>query len=257
MLEAPSLYNTKVDQNVANCFFAEQIFSEACTADKISDELLIKISKENPCARGIFLEKKNLAKYTTTSLRINFFENRLITSYQGKELSIKLSCALGIISELSEIFAKIQSATKLQESEKDLSIESQFANVLDIIGSSESDVQLTANEKVVIAIYPLKGRVVLSTSGRQSSTPMEMIKGCAHLFNIEFAREICPLLCLDQNVSSLLNGINKLYLGRRILGLGKSIAAETRTQIGHERELDRIVSLIKMPGSAFYTEPLL
>ncbi len=106
-----------------------------------------------------------------------------------------------------------------------------------------------------MVFYPLNRRVVLFTNNNQSSVPIETMKNCSHLFNNEFAREICPLLGLDQNVSSLLNGIHKLYLGRCIIGLSKWTIDTYRRKIPYERELTRIVNLIKIPGSDYYTAP--
>ncbi|CCB87113.1 putative uncharacterized protein [Parachlamydia acanthamoebae UV-7] len=196
------------------------------------------------------MQKRGQSDEIIASLDIDFFENRLCTYFQGEEKSIKLSVALGIIQDLSEIFAKIQSSTIHSETEKLPPLKDQPTNALD----ATSDAKLDGNE--MIKFYSLTGRVVLSTSQRESSTPIELIQNCAHLFNQEFAKNVCPLLSLDLNLNDLLNGIRNLYLGRCILGLGKSIAIQSRTQLGLQRDFVRIVNLIKVPGSASYSRPL-
>lgn len=244
--------------SATRCLFANQAFSEAVATNEIISffrDLNEKIDL-NSLPSNVFVQKRGESNELTAFLYIDFFSNRLVTFFQGKERSIKLSSALGIIRDLSEIFAKIQSSTTNSETQKLLSVEDEFSNALDTTKSSTSD-KLSIDGEDVIAFYPLSGRVVLSTSRGQSSIPIEMIQNCAHLFNREFAQSICPLLGLDSNLNGLLSGINKLYLGRCILGLGKSMAIQSPTHIGNERELSRIVSLIKIPGSEFYTEPLM
>lgn len=239
------------DVTSVNCLLATQMLTGASSTREVS-AILGNLNQQINLPylpQKISLRTNNLTREFVTGLDIDFFENRLVTYFQGNVNSIKLSNALGIICDLSEIFDKFQSAKKTPL------IEDEFTNALDI--KNTSDVKLTIDGKEFIAFYPLNRRVVLSTSRRQSSLPMEMIQNCSHLFNREFAREICPLLGMDPNLKSLFNGIYKFYLGRCILGLVKSMAIQSRGRIGHERELARIVSLIKMPNSAFYTEPLI
>lgn len=236
-----------------DCFLATQLLSQAIVTDQLShffQDLNQKINL-NSIPRSISVQKLGRSNEIIASLNINFSGNQLATYFQGKQTSIKLSCALGITRDLAEIFAKIQSSIT------NLALEDDLTCALTATESSTSDTKITIDGKEVIASYPLNGRVVLSANRGQSSMPLEMIQNCTHLFNREFAQSICPLLDLDSNVNSLLDGIYKLYLGRCILGLGKSIATQSHYSIGHTREFHRIASLIKIPGSAFYTEPLL
>lgn len=246
----------RIADPTVSCLFANQALSEALAANQVSNffqKLNQQIDLDSfPSNVNVFVQKRGVSGEITASLDIDFFGNRLVTYFQGEEKSVNLSNALGIIRDLSEIFSKIQSSTTNSETQKLPSIEDEFTNALD----STSDTKLTIDGKEVIAFYPLKERVVLSTSRGWSSMPIEKIQNCAHLFNREFAQSICPLLELDSSVNNLLNGINKLYLGRCILGLGKSIVTQSWSQLAHEREFHRIVCLIKIPGSAFYTAPL-
>ena len=183
---------------------------------------------------------------------MDFFDNILVTRFQGVEHSVKLSVALGTICELSEIFAKILSNDGQQ---KLLSKVEEFSNALAL--KEASDVEVKIDGEVVIGIYQDVQRVVLVTSRGTSSTPLKTIQSCAHLFDRAFAQEICPILGLEPSLDGLTNGIHNLYLGRCILGLKKSKELQKYDYIRHQREQARIISLIVKPGSAFYTSPLI
>lgn len=248
-------YENKTTTNsaVADCFLATQLLSTALITNQLSQffqNLNQKINLHS-LPHEISVKKLGGSNEIIASLKINFSQNQLVTYFQGNYTSIQLSNALGITQDLTEIFAKIQS------SPVNLALEDQLTHALTTTESLTSDIKVRIDEKELIAFYPLKGRVVLTANRGQSSMPMDMIQNCTHLFNRAFAQSICPLLSLDSNVNSLIKGIYKLYLGRCILGLGKSIETSSRSQIGHQRELSRLVSLINIPGSAFYTEPLL
>jgi hypothetical protein len=251
-------YSPKVPSSipaVSNCLLATQMLTEAITANKIST-VLSKIALEidlNSISQCIFIEKRdssNSSNAFIASLNFDFFNNHLFTCFQGQKKSIKLSNALAIIQDLSEIFAKIQLAKDSLPR-----IADDFSNALEGSSSSTSDIKVEIDGQVVMAINPLSERVVLSTSRGHSSMPIAMIKDCAHLFHKEFIREICPLLGLEPNLRNLLWGVNNIYLGRCILGLTKQVERSANQRC--ERELTRIVSLIMMPGSAFCTAPLL
>lgn len=237
---------------VSNCLLATQMLTEALTKDKIRtvlSEIAQKIDLDL-ISQCLFIDKRDSSNEIISRFYFDFFNNRLVTCFQGQEKSVKLSSALGIIRDFSEIFAKIQLAQGgLPRIADDVS------NALEGSSFSTLDVKVEIDGKVVMAIYPSKGRVVLSTSRGQSSTPIAMIQDCAHLFHREFIRDVCPLLGLEPSLHNLLLGVNNIYLGRCILGLTKQV--QQSADLKCQNEFTRIVSLITAPGSAFYTEPLL
>src|SRR5262249_24946429 len=133
-----------ITNSATNCLFANQAFSEALATNKMVDffQDLNKKIDLNSLPRSVFVQKRGGSDEIIASLNIDFFENRLVTYFQGKEKSIKLSNALGIIQDLSEIFAKTQSSTANSEAQKLLSIEDEFTNALDTTESSTSDIKL-------------------------------------------------------------------------------------------------------------------
>jgi hypothetical protein len=195
MANQVGLYSPKAPSSipaVSNCLLATQMLTEAITTNKIFT-VLSKIAQEidlNSISQCIFITKWGPSKEIVTSLNFDFFNNRLFTCFQGQEKSIKLSNALGIIQDLSEIFAKIQLAKDSLPR-----IADDFSNALEGSSSSTSDIKVEVEGQVVMAIYPLTERVVFCTSRGHSSMPITMIKDCAHLFHKEFIREICPLIC--------------------------------------------------------------
>lgn len=238
---------------VSECLRAFDFFSKAHAA-KNMDDILKDVAQKfnfNLLTRDIQLIKKDGA-----SLCIHFWENKLVTNFNGEEHSIRLSNALGIICSLSEIFGKMQAAGTINDPNL-LTSDDTFMDALDTgASSSAKDSSIKIDGKDVIKFYPLNGRVVFITSRGQSSMPLAMVQSLSHLFNKKFVKEICPLLGVDSNLNSLLEGVYKIYLGRCVLGLGKSYTQTLVSPLGYQREFQRIVVLTKQPGSAFFTTPL-
>ena len=200
---------------------------------------------------NISVEQKNSSNDSISSLCIDFFENKLITFFQGDRKEVELSKILGVIRDLSEIFSKIHPSAKPLEKGIFLANEETLTQALKL--SSTQNLQLTIDGKEAIGVYPSQQRVVLTTNQGQSSTPLQIVSNCAHLFNKNFAYQICPLLGLSPDVISLTKGIHDIYLGRCILGLGKY--GSIQNSLG-QSELSRIVKLIKFPSFAVYSSPL-
>ncbi|MBA3958315.1 MAG: hypothetical protein H0X51_07995 [Parachlamydiaceae bacterium] len=190
------------------------------------------------------------------NLSIDFSDNKLTTYFQGKVKSVSLSSTLGMVRDLSEIFATIQASAKA-DAEKLSSFEEEFNKALVSTESCKSDTKLKIDGKEVIAFYPSVKRVVLTTSRGESSIPIEMIQNCAHLFDRAFAKDMCPLLGVDgTGVSDLLRGIRHAYIGRCILGLAKSFELKYNSVVKQSRELNRIVALMDN-AEVLYSDPIL
>jgi hypothetical protein len=109
----------------------------------------------------------------------------------------------------------------------------------------------------LLAVYPLKRRVVMASTRGTSSMPLQMVQSCCHLFDQKFAKEICPLMEAPAGINYMLAGIRNIYLGRCIIGLVISTLTEARSEEVQGRELVRIVVLLKTPHFAFHTAPIL
>lgn len=220
-----------------------------------------RLTRFNSLSNQINFQSLDSHNQNIASLTIDFPGNKLYTSFQGKMNSVKLSNALAIIRDLAEIFSDIRAQDKVvsedkitssTEIEKLSNTEDEFSTALENVGNLKTDVKLKINGKERIALYPSIGRVVLTTSRGCSSIHLDTIKNCAHLFNRQFAKELCPSMGIRPN--EFLVGMHKLYIGRCILGLARVIA-NGQLDSSHVRELDRIITLIKYPGFAFYSEP--
>lgn len=100
------------------------------------------------------------------------------------------------------------------------------------------------------------GCALLNDRVSKVETPSELIQSCAHLFDEEFAKTICSLMGFNTSVDGLLKGINTLYMGRCILGLGKSMTNQSYSHVTHEAEFNRIVCLINGLGPLVYSPPI-
>ena len=230
-----------------NCLVkAQQLTDVLSTTERLGDffKQCIQSRDEEPLPR--------ILEFTAAraSIRFDFFGNRLFTSFDGEEKEVKLSCALGISCDLSEIFMKIMAS---EDRGRHIELEGQLHRALEFNERSVSKIIIDGKE--LAAFYPENQRVVLTTSRGQSSNPMSMIQSCGHLFSHAFGQEICPKIGVKGNVKSLLIAVHKIYIGRCLLGLIHGVGEAKISHTVYERELARIVTLIKMPGHAFYTEP--
>ena len=200
-------------------------------------------------------------------LAINFSENQLVTHFRGEKNRVKLSCALGILRDLSELFAAIKEQAKTNSIESEQKGDdstkgqgrmiAQLTSVLACEGAFEKDSEFVITEKLAIRFFPSKGRVVLMTSRGQSSTPLSMVQSCAHLFNSQFVKQVGPQLGLDNpSASSVQNAILQTYIGRCAAGVVKAVQTNKFTEQKIGRELGRLVCHVKMPGHAFYSKPI-
>ena len=199
--------------------------------------------------RSVVIVKKDAAERTVARLAIDFFENTITTTFEGKELSLKLSIALGFMRDFSNIFSKIRTSGG---PERLLAIQNECFEVIQNPRSRQTDLVLEVDGKELVAFYPLIGRVVLE--GRISMS-LAMIQNCAHLFSTKFAKEISPLLGSEPTVEALQRGVFQLYIGRCVVGLGICLQERLPSQKEPlQRELERIL-VILMGGEAFYSEP--
>jgi hypothetical protein len=245
------------------CFWAIETFYDALLT-KTTDVFFINIEQkiELKSIGDVCVEKFDFSDKLVASLTLNFSGNCLTTYFEGEKCSVMLGNALATIRDLSEIFTRAASSTKSAEIKQLPSSEVStelvtFENDFSEAFHNSSDTKLTIDGKDVIAIYPSIGRIVLTTSMRQASLRMSTVQNCAHLFNRAFAQEICPLLGLEPSLNNLLTAVHKLYLGRCLLGLARSMALGYHSATADQREYARIVSLIAVPGSALYTTPIL
>lgn len=78
-----------------------------------------------------------------------------------------------------------------------------------------------------------------------------------HLFNQEYAAIICPKLGYQSGVEELQKGIRELYIGRCILGLGKSMDDHGYNQEAHRTEFVRIAKVIRGLEPVIYLPPII
>ena len=255
-----------VSTSIKNCLQAAQFFSEELAEGNVNS--FFSNIHHNFNLRDLPFDIKVIKKSSSgivAGLEIDFFEDILVTYFKDEKKSISLACALGIIHDLTEIFAKIERSAKstgvakltsTTEVAELTSIEDEFSHALDTTDHPTSDVKISIDGKEVLELYPSIGKTVFTTSKGQSSIPLKMVQNCAHLFNKEFAQAICPLLGLESNSKILRAGVNQLYLGRCILGLGKRLYMSNIGKVVFERELSRIVTHVTNSGYEFYTKPL-
>ncbi len=123
--------------------------------------------------------------------------------------------------------------------------------------TESSDIIITIDGVTLLAVYPLKKRVVMASTRGTSSMPLHMVQSCGHLFNQKFANEICPLMEAPPGINHMFAGIRNIYLGRCIIGLVISTLTEAYSKEVRGRELVRIIVLLKTPHFAFHSEPIL
>lgn len=192
------------------------------------------------------IETNSSSGEVIASLKIDFFANQLETYFDGKIKSVKLSVALGVIAKASVNFASIREEVNLTK-DHSTSRKSPCSSVTVI---------RSGNKTAPIPIQVRGGTAILSSNDRTTSIPAETIEMCAHLFDRRFAEHIYPLLGMSstQNLGRL---IHRIYIGRCILGLKKSVKNQWFSAQKHEKERNRILELIKSPGSQLYSTPIL
>lgn len=190
------------------------------------------------------IETNSSSGEVIAKLEINFFVNHLETYFDGEAKSVKLSVALGVIAKASVNFASIREEVNRTQ---DRSRKSPFSSVTVI---------KSGNKISPIPIQVREGTTILSSHNSTTSIPAETIEKCAHLFDRRFAEHICPLLGMSstQNLGRL---IHRIYIGRCILALKKSVKNQWFSAQKHEKERNRILELIKSPGSQLYSTPIL
>jgi len=230
--KAVKIFSQALDEHQEGNFFST-VIDKFFVVSVLSRE--ISISSENAC------------------LEIDFFENRFATCFHGQKNELKLSNALAIINDLSEIFSKIASS---KEVEKLPLIEDRLSLTHDS-DSESSDIIIKIDGVTLLAIYPLGERVVMASTRGTSSMPLQMVQSCGHLFNQRYAKEICPLMEAPPGINHMLTGIRNIYLGRCIIGLVMSTLTKAHSEEAQVRELVRIIVLLKTPHFAFHTKPIL
>lgn len=90
---------------------------------------------------------------------------------------------------------------------------------------------------------------VLSKKGKQ-------LPESTHLYDPVYVKAICPKMGYPIGVEALQKGIRTLYIGRCILGLGKSIDRNGYHQETHRSEFMRIARIIKGIEPIDYSSPL-
>ncbi|MFI5343604.1 MAG: hypothetical protein ACHQUC_05215 [Chlamydiales bacterium] len=243
--------------NIAkHCLVAHELMSINIQQGTPTDQILGELSKRYTISS---LPPYITFKNSESCLEIDFRSNRLITRFKGVQKVCTLSCALGIFEELSQIFASVERAKKeapSSSSDQTLSsVEELYETVCDCAKASD-DVQLSLGQGK-INVYPKSKRFVVTYQKSQSSRPTEMLDGISHIFNKTFAQDICELLGTEPSTKGLRTSLFNIYLGRCILGSVWDKQIDYWGDVGKTRELNRIVSLIQFPSSAYYSEPIL
>jgi len=197
--------------------------------------------------RFVSLYKTISAGEIIAKLEINFLANHLETVFEGKTNSLKLSAAFAVIAQVSFNFASIREEVNLTKDHSEVS-QSLLRNVVTVIKSG--------NKTPPTPVQVLDGRTILSRHHRTTSISTETIEMCEHLFDKRFGDHILSLLGLS-STQTLATIIHKIYIGRCILGLKKSVKNQWFSEQKHENERDRILALINSPESKFYTKPIL
>src|SRR6266852_259135 len=109
----------RVMSSERQCFLAIEMFIDAHATQK-TDEFFTEIQQKINLdfISEISVQKVGLSDEVIASFKMVFFNNLLVTYFQGEECSFNLSFALGIISDLTEIFAKVKGSAKSAEVEK-------------------------------------------------------------------------------------------------------------------------------------------
>ena len=152
------------------------------------------------------------------SLQLDFFNNRLITYFEGEEKSVTLSFALGIIYDLSEIFTRIETSPEESFYTKKMIMET-LNNCSSYLQGPNKEFAI--NGEKLIEFCPQSQRVVFSTSRGYSSILMKLIGSCSHLFNRTFAETLGSTFDAKTDERQLWQIIQDLYFGRYIVGLAK------------------------------------
>src|ERR1700733_1617057 len=96
----PTIKRVPVAISGSDCIYAKKMFCIALEINKVTECLYYLSLKYNSVRtpRNISVRILNGENDTVAQLKIDFFRNRLVTYFQGRENSLKLSCALGIIA---------------------------------------------------------------------------------------------------------------------------------------------------------------
>ncbi|PJD98311.1 MAG: hypothetical protein CK425_01120 [Parachlamydia sp.] len=234
LIQTPAKKYLDAEENYSRIF--DQIFQpKEISSPKQPKKILDNVS---------IIETNSSSGEVIASLKIDFFANQLETYFDGKAKSVKLSVALGVIAKASVNFASIREEVNRTQ---DRSRKSPFSNVTVI---------KSGNKPSPIPIQVRGGTAILSSHNSTTSISAETIDMCEHLFDRRFAEPMCPLLGVSstQNLGRL---IHRIYIGRCILGLKKSVKNQWFSAQKHERERNRILELIKSPGSQLYSTPIL
>lgn len=84
-----------------------------------------------------------------------------------------------------------------------------------------------------------------------------LIPEMSHLLNQKYAKAICPKMGYPNGVEALQKGIRELYIGRCILGLGKSMQDHGYNQDAHRLEFVRIANVIKGIEPVIFSPPII
>lgn len=231
---------------MADCFIAAKLVDDMIEQNKTSLFVFGELDRR----LKLYSIKDSITIFprdTPSSLEIQFNQDKIISNFKGKDLSVSLPFALNLIHNLGEIF------------EKERSFEKQFSDLLksikEVNKKENATGEISLGEK--ISYCPVRKRLVLFTiGGGQSSITLESIKKCKHLFNDQFANEICSFFNKDANTISLHTAINRLYLGRCIIGIWKSMKEKFYSNESHKNEFARIISLIQKNVTSIYKKPL-
>ncbi len=249
---------------------ASEIF---CQIDKQdTDKFFAGIGKKFDfawLARSIQVLRSGASGEVVASIRIDFFDNRLITCFQGEEKTVDLFHVLEIFRAFSGVFAKVQDSRKEASRERlylltdseggytlscyKMTFEEAFTQALATASRNEPvpNMRLEWEGKRIMTFEKQK----VCVGSREMS--IEWIQKCAHLFHQNFAKEICASLNISPNLINVFVGIRELVIGRCILGIAKSMAEQHFPEEFYERRLTNIRKVMENPKYLFVGRPIL
>lgn len=247
---------TVLDKTSAGCLLAFKLM-DAAVDDRERYDILSKHDFSLESLASIISLRATDSNGVLAALDIGLRDLTIEGSFGEETCSLKLSNVLGIFHRLSALFAKASASRLSSRLTSGAALGEELSRALADVNDLSEETKLTFDEQNSIKFCPLIGRVVLEVDGAQSSIPLKMMQELAFLFNQEFIKAVCPLIGEESSVTGLMQGINRLYIGRCVLGLAKSMRQQRYNESRHQRELARLVCLVRSPGSVFYTAPVL
>ena len=236
------------------------------------DQFFTNLNKKfdfNVLARSIQVLGTGTSGEVVTSLRIDFFDNRIVTWFQGEEKTVDLFHVLEIFRAFSGVFSTVAVSRKeackerrylLTDSEGvyipscyKITFEEAFTQALATATRDEPipNMRLEWEGKRIMTFEKQK----VFVGNREMS--IECIQRCSHLFHQHFAKEICASLDIYPNLINIFVAIRELVIGRCVLGIAKSMVEQQFKEDFYERRLTNIRKVIANSKYLFFGKPIL